>query len=292
MSSGMDGGTSAESLEHAGKKRTGIYYLLGLIIIFASVYSQYFSEYLGVHLGLIRGAFIVYGVPILTVTLLWGTTLIRRFFSSSYSALKFGLGFFGAFTVLGIILSAVILYVLMLFYPDTTNLLNKPNPVLNVSREVAWIMVGFSLLVIGPAEEYIFRGFLFGALLEIFRGHHWLTVAFASSLLFAAVHLYYAATYGLASLIQFTVLITFGMAMAATYYVSGGNLFIPSLIHGAYDATGYIGVAVSLDVGTRLREYMILAGVAVGCMILIQRTRRREQNSPSALVQPNASNTS
>ena len=35
--------------------------------------------------------------------------------------------------------------------------------------------------------------------------------------------------------------------MSATYYLSDGNLIIPAIIHGIYDATGFIGVAVSQD---------------------------------------------
>lgn len=267
-----------EPLEYKGKNRTKKSYIAGLIIIFACMYSQY----LGFHYGPILGMLIVYGVPISAVTLLWGTTIIRRFFHSTYSALKLGLGFFGAFTVLGILVAAVILYFLIVFNPAAIDLLSRPNPVLDVPPQFAWVMVGLSLLVVGPAEEYIFRGFMFGALLDIFKNRHWLTLAFASSLLFGAAHLYYAIVYGLASLVQFTSIITFGMAMAATYYLSGGNLLVPSLIHGAYDATGFIGVAISVDVGTRLRGYMILIGIITGIILLFQRQRRKGYSSYSA----------
>jgi membrane protease YdiL (CAAX protease family) len=261
-------------------------YIVGLIAIFVCVYSQYVAQYVGFHFGLILGALIVYGVPILIVTLLRGTAIVKRFFNNTYAALKLGLGFFGAFTVLGIIVGALILFFLMLINPATVNVLNKPNPVLNVSPQSAWIMVVVSFLIVGPAEEYLFRGFMFGALVEIFNDQHWLSLAFASSVLFAAVHLYYAVTYGLASLIQFTELITFGLAMSSTYYLSKGNLLVPSLIHGAFDATAFIGVAVSIDVGTRLREYMILIGVIVGLVLLIQRSRMRDYNSSGVSMKP------
>jgi membrane protease YdiL (CAAX protease family) len=263
-------------------------YIAGLVAVFSLVYSQYLAQHLGFHYGLILGTLIVYALPILIVTFLWGTAMVKRFFNNTYAASKLGLAFFGAFTVLGIVVGAVILFFLLLFNPATVNLLNKPNPVLNVSPQLAWIMVVFSILVVGPAEEYLFRGFMFGALLEIFDNHHWLTLAFASSVLFGAVHLYYAVTYGLASLIQFTDLTTFGMAMACTYYLSKGNLLVPSLIHGAYDATGFIGVAVSAEVGARLREYMILIGVIVGLMLLIQKSFVKDYNSSGVISKPNA----
>jgi hypothetical protein len=62
------------------------------------------------------------------------------------------------------------------------------------------------------------------------------------------------------------------MAMAATYHISSGNLLIPAAIHGAYDATGFIGVAISSDVGIMLRESLMLIGLIVAFAIFAQRT--------------------
>lgn len=280
----VDRGHLSESVGNNGRSqpRGNKFYVLGLIIVFVAVYSQYLVQYLGFHLGLILGSLLVYGVPILAITLLWGTTIIRRFFKSTYSAIKLGLGLFGAFTVLGIVLGIVIAIFLVALDPSTVKLLEKPNPVLSVSPDFAWIMVGVSLLVTGPAEEYIFRGFVFGGLLDIFKDRHWLILAFVASLLFSATHLYYAATYGAASLVQFTDLITFGMAMAGTYYLSGGNLFAPALIHGAYDATAFVGVATSTSVGTGLRVFMILLGTIVAFLLYIQRGSRKDHNPINA----------
>jgi len=245
-------------------------YLIGLIIIFVSAYSQYFISF-----GLILGTLVVYGVPLLITSLLLGSMIFKRALNHTLTALKFGLGLFGAFTVLGILVAATIFYIILTFDPTAVNLLNRPNPVLQVSPEFAWIMVWFSLLVVGPAEEYLFRGFMYGGLLSLFKNRHWLSLAFISSLLFAAVHLYYALVYQIASLIQFTDLITFGMAMATTYYLSGGNLLIPAIIHGAYDATAFIGVATSLSTGALLREYMIAIGIIVAVVLFLQKMAQR-----------------
>jgi membrane protease YdiL (CAAX protease family) len=289
MSNHADQAPSSETPKVTSRKASTTSYIAGIIVIFLCVYSQYIAQCVGFHFGLILGTLIVYGAPIIIVTLLWRTTIIKKFFNNTYTALKLGLAFFGAFTALGMIISVVILFFLLLFNPATVNLLNKPNPVLNVSPQLAWIMIVVSILVIGPAEEYLFRGFMFGALLEIFNNNHWLALAFASSVLFSAVHLYYATTYGLASLIQFTELITFGMAMSSTYFLSRGNLLIPSLIHGAFDATAFIGVAVSAEVGTSLRGCMILIGVIAGLVLLVQRSRMKDHNSSRAPMKPNAS---
>jgi membrane protease YdiL (CAAX protease family) len=280
----IDESRLSESMGNNGKRepKGKKVYVLGLIIVFMAVYSQYLLQYLGVHLGavpgLIVGSLLVYGVPIMAITLLWGTAIVRKFFKNTYSGLKLGLGLFGVFTVLGIVLGVVILVILLALNPSTINLISKPNPVLNVSPNFAWIMVGVSLLVTGPAEEYIFRGFVFGGLLDIFKNRHWLILAFVSSLLFSAGHLYYAVVYGPASLIQFTDLVTFGMAMAGTYYLSGGNLFAIALIHGAYDATAFVGVATSTSVSLGLRAFMILLGIIVAFLLYIQRGSRKDHN--------------
>jgi hypothetical protein len=262
------------------------FYVLGLIIVFAAIYSQYLIPFSGFHLEtaprLTLELLLVYGVPILAITLLWGRTIIRTFFNKTYSAFKLGLGLFGAFTALGIFLAVLIIIVLVAINPSTVNLLEQPNPELSVSPYFAWIMVGVSLLVIGPAEEYIFRGFVFGRLVDIFKDRRWLILALVSSILFAVAHLYYAEVYEAASLVQFTELVTFGMAMAGTYYLSGGNLFAPALIHGAYDATAYVGVATSMSIGLSLRVFMIVLGVIIAFLLYVQRESRKDQKTISA----------
>jgi membrane protease YdiL (CAAX protease family) len=140
-------------------------------------------------------------------------------------------------------------------------------------------MVGISFLVVGPAEEYLFRGFVFGGLLSLFENRRWLTLSLASSVFFAAVHLYYGLVYGVASAIAFTDLVTFGMAMCVTYYLSGGNLLLPAVIHGAYDATGFLGVATSSQIGTVLRVLMMLIGIAVALSLFINRIRKRRSTT-------------
>ena len=255
------------AVEGARRLITRRSYLIGLVVLVASGYAQYVIPGLGPILGFL----LVYGVPVLVTGLISGSTIVRKGLNRLREATKFGLGFFGAFSLLNFLASIAILYVLGVLDPNALKLLNRPNPVLNIPPEAAWIMVWVSFLVVGPAEEYLFRGFVFGGLLNIFKDQHWLTLAFASSILFAAVHLYYAIVYGVASLISFTDLVTFGMAMAITYYLSDGNLLIPAIIHGAYDATGFLGVAASSELGTLLRLLMTAIGVGVGILLLIKR---------------------
>lgn len=157
------------------------------------------------------------------------------------------------------------------FNPRALSLLHRPNPVLSTSPELAWLMVLASTLVVGPAEEYIFRGFVYGGLLSLLGVRHWLGFAFVSSVLFAVAHVYYALVYGVASLVPFSDLVIFGMAMASVHYLSGGNLLIPALIHGVYDATWFLGVATSPGVGAALRLAMIGVGLGVAVVFFVRR---------------------
>jgi len=256
---------------NSSKPITKARYLLGLLIILGAAYSQYVFGGLGPAVGFL----VVYGIPILVVSILWGRAIIQRADKNTWVASKFGLGFYGAFTALGLLASYGILFILTNLDPAALNLLNKPNPVLNVSPEYAWIMVGVSLLIVGPAEEYLFRGFVFSGLLNLFKNRHWLIWSLVSSVFFAAAHLYYGLVYGVASALAFTDLVTFGMAMCVTYYLSGGNLLVPAVIHGAYDATGFLGVATSSQIGTVLRVLMMLIGIAVTLSLFINRIRKR-----------------
>jgi len=225
-------------------------------------------------LTFITAVLLVYGIPIVVTVFIWaiwGWEFITKAFNRTLNALKFGLGYFGVFTALGLVVGIFIVFLLSVFDPAAVSLLGKQNPVLNVSPGVAWLMVALSFLLTGPAEEYIFRGFVFGGMLSFFKNRHWLIIALVSSIFFAAAHLYYAEVYEVASLVQFVELVAFGMAMAATYYVSGGNLVAPALIHGAFDATAFIGVATTLTLGAELREFMILIGIIVAVVIFAEK---------------------
>jgi membrane protease YdiL (CAAX protease family) len=241
-------------------------YIIGIVVIFVCVYAQYF-----VKLGQITGYFVVYGIPILVVSLLFGKEMLQRAAKNNKPAFQLGLGLFGALTALSVFLSIVALAILLQFNPQAIELLNKPNPVLEVSPDVAWIMILVSLIVIGPAEEYLFRGFMYGGLLCITKGKHWLPLAVASSFLFAAVHAYYAITYEAASVVPFITIITFSVAMSITYYWSGGNLLVPALIHGLYDATGFLGVATTTEIGLYARGALIFVGVLFAAVFVLRK---------------------
>ncbi|MCW4019135.1 MAG: CPBP family intramembrane metalloprotease [Candidatus Bathyarchaeota archaeon] len=241
-------------------------YVVGVVVIFAAVYAQYF-----VPLGQITGYLVVYGVPTVAVSLIFGKTLLSRAAKNNQSAFKYGLGLFGASTLIALFLSVIALSIILQFKPDALDLLNKPNPVLDVPPSEAWTLIAVSMVIVGPVEEYLFRGFMYGGLLSVFKGKHWLPLAVLSSVLFAAVHGYYAITYEVASVLPFITLTAFGFAMAVTYYWSGGNILVPALIHGLYDATGFLGVATTTEIGLAARFVLIAVGLVFAIFYVLRK---------------------
>jgi membrane protease YdiL (CAAX protease family) len=223
---------------------------------------------------------IVYGVPLLVISLIWGRQIIAKAFKNSGTAAKYGLGFFGGFTVLGIFLAAIILVVILRFDASAIDALYMPNPALDVPPQFAWIMVWVSILVIGPVEEYLFTGFVYGGLLSLSKNRYWLGLALISSTLFSIAHMYYALIYGLISVVLFIMLLSFGMAMAATFYTSRGNLIIPAILHGVYDASAFFGIATSIDATVLIRGAMILTGLVIAIVLFVRRNQRTKTPIP------------
>jgi membrane protease YdiL (CAAX protease family) len=253
-----------------------IHYAIGVAVIFLAVFSQYF-----IRLGVVAGYFVVYGIPILVVGLMFGKSILRKAGKNNKDAFKYGLGLFGALTLLSVFFSLVALAIILQIDPKAMDLLSKPNPVLDIPPNVALAMIAVSILVIGPAEEFLFRGFMYGGLLNISKGHYWLPLAVVSSLMFASVHAYYFVTYGIASAVSIIDLVCFGVAMAVTYYWTGGNILAAAVIHGVYDATGFLGVATTTAVGIAARGILIGLGVLMGVMYLPKKIRLTPAQVPS-----------
>lgn len=227
--------------------------------MFIAFYSQYFIR----GFGPFAGTLIVYGIPVLGASLVSGRSLLHNAFGHTSTALKLGLASFGMFQILGSLVGLIAMYIVSYFYPDADQLLDRDNPILDLPQNLGWFMMVASVVIIGPVEEYLFRGFVYGGLLSLYRRHHWLALAFLSSVFFAVAHLYYGSIYGVASIVAFADLTAFGMAMSFTYYFSGGNLLVPALIHGLYNAGGFLAVAVSPSAGATFRSLMILIGIVV-----------------------------
>jgi membrane protease YdiL (CAAX protease family) len=120
---------------------------------------------------------------------------------------------------------------------------------------------------VGGFEETIFRGWIFGSVAG--RSGSWLVPAAWTSAVFAGVHLYYGATYQVASLVIFPTLFLMGFAFAATYRFSGGNLLVPALLHGVHDASAYLAL-VNAEVGDGLEYSIIIVGAIVALIAALR----------------------
>ncbi len=162
------------------KPLTLSHYLVGIAVMFTCIYVPYFF-YLGSGLmGQVLGYLIVYGVPIAVVSVLFGKQILSRAAKNNKKAFPITLGVFSPLYIAGVFLAAVALVVITQLYPSAVQLIQKTNPVLNVSPNVAWIFIAFSLLIVGPAEEYLFRGYMYGGMLSLSKGKYWLPLAILS----------------------------------------------------------------------------------------------------------------
>jgi membrane protease YdiL (CAAX protease family) len=243
-------------------------YFLGVFVTVFAIFSQYFvpEEIPAANLlyGNLPGdLLVVYGVPIVAFALLVGGTPLRDWYRRMGLATWQGLRFYGLLTLLGLLIVLILVIVYEVIDPAALQLLNRPNPALQQAQGNPWFFVGFSF-VIGAFEETIFRGFMFGYWRE--RSSSWMVPAVWTSVVFAAVHLYYGTTYGAASPLIFPGLFLLGFGFAATYRFSRGNLVVPAALHGAHDAFSFLTLVSSFWAvwGIVLSYVVVLIGAVIG----------------------------
>lgn len=112
---------------------------------------------------------------------------------------------------------------------------------------IVLVLIPVSVLVIGPAEELLFRGVVQRYLMGGFS-RAWAIVG--TGVLFSLVHL---PTTVLAdpdpAAVTTTLVILFGLSLVLSYlYAWTGNLVVPILVHGLYDALIFAVAYVVLEV--------------------------------------------
>ncbi|MEM3385139.1 MAG: type II CAAX endopeptidase family protein [Candidatus Micrarchaeia archaeon] len=247
-------------------KINAIKYLIGATIIILCIISQYIFNVR----DFLHQIILVYAIPSVAVFLLDGKRIILNAYKNMGTAIKYGLGYFGIFSATGFALAFILIITIFAFDPSSQQIINRPNPLLNISPEFAWYMIFFSFIIVGPFEEFLFRGFMFGTLKEVLGKIHWTYSALISSFIFTIIHFYYYMIFGNIALIQFAQLMMFSIGMCGAYYKSGGNLIIPALIHGAFDASSFLMIAIpNFLIGLNLKILLILVGIFVGVFYII-----------------------
>jgi len=95
------------------------------------------------------------------------------------------------------------------------------------------LLVPISFLLIGPGEELLFRGVIQNAMVESLG--RWPGIVLAT-LLFAAAHVFSLTGPLTGRATTIGLLFVPGLVLAVTYDYTG-NIVVPSLVHGAYNAT-------------------------------------------------------
>ena len=152
-------------------------------------------------------------------------------------------------TILTGIAAAVIYQIvsLLLLVPFLQNITNEPLDLsafaelqgnvgfLIVSLIVAWTLAAF-------IEEMVYRGYILNRAADLFGRAKigWIIGVIMRSLLFGYAHLASQGTVGF-----FETAVT-GFVAAALYLLSGRNLWLPILFHGAVDTIGFLLIFAGL----------------------------------------------
>jgi len=240
-------------------------YAIAVGVTVVAILSQYFVPELLPSANALYGNLpgdlgVVYGIPIAAFATLVGAGPLRRWYGSMETAAYQGLLWYAGLSLLAIGVTLGLGIVYLSIDPSAIHLLNRPNPALTQAAGDPWFWVGFSF-VVGAVEETIFRGWIFGFWSA--RARDWLVPATGSSAIFAAVHLYYGTTYGIAAPLIFPSLFFLGFAFAATYQRSGGNLVVVAILHGAYDASAFLFAYINPGAGLALRYLPVLVGAVL-----------------------------
>ena len=99
--------------------------------------------------------------------------------------------------------------------------------------ELLLLLIPASFLIIGPGEELLFRGVVQGRLRQAFSA----PVAIAlASVIFGAIHIFAITGPTSGKFVYVAIVAVLALVLGTTYELTD-NIVVPSLIHGAYNAT-------------------------------------------------------
>lgn len=116
------------------------------------------------------------------------------------------------------------------------------NQIVEVGRQnpsVFLLLIPLQFLLVGPGEELLFRGLVQGTLRESLHPARAIILA---SALFASIHLFSLSGEG--KLVYIGIAFVLALVLGAAYEYTG-NLIVPAVIHGTYNAVQFAGVYLS-----------------------------------------------
>lgn len=119
---------------------------------------------------------------------------------------------------------------------------NRISELGQANPEVFLLLVPISFLLIGPGEELLFRGMIQGRLREVFGPVPAIALA---SVVFAAAHVT-SLSGALGGRVITIALLLIPAVVLGVVYEYTGNLVVPALTHGAYNATLFTLAYVSM----------------------------------------------
>ncbi len=152
-----------------------------------------------------------------------------------YTAAGYVLAFVAAITAIFIVV----------FLLDLTPAQNRAAELGDETPNVFLVLIVLAFLLIGPGEELLFRGVIQSRLRETFSAP--LAIGIATGI-FAAVHAPSLAGPISGRALTITMLFFPGLVFGITYELTD-NLLVPTLIHGAYNATLFALAYISLTAG-------------------------------------------
>jgi len=155
-----------------------------------------------------------------------------------------------------VVVATVITTLVSIFGIETAT--NQAAEVGMENPDVLLLLIPASFLLIGPGEELLFRGVVQGRIRDYFGPISGVAIA---SVIFAGIH-YPALSGGSATgkLVAVSALLIPSLILGTTYEYTD-NVVVPSLIHGAYNATLFTGLYVTVKFSGELSS---AAGVLSG----------------------------
>ncbi|SDX80314.1 hypothetical protein SAMN04487946_102412 [Halobellus clavatus] len=126
--------------------------------------------------------------------------------------------------------------------------------------EILLLLIPASLLLIGPGEELLYRGVVQNRLSEALPAPAAIVLA---SLIFASIHYFSLTGMPRARLVSISVLVLPTLVFGTVYELTD-NILVPALIHGAYNATLFGMLYLSLpyaDSGQLPQTLLAIVGV-------------------------------